>query len=137
MKRPKIVFVVALFLMAATLISAAVAISLLFPGTFLDRMWNLNRPAYAAFQVLGRASGALMVLVGLVTTAAATGLLRGNGWAWRLAIAIFAVNGLGDVVDLFLNRDLLKSGSGVLIAALFLAMLLRRNVEVYFQKPSN
>ena len=75
------------------------------------------------------------MIVGVATAVAAAGLLRGNRWAWQLAIIVFAMNGLGDVVSLFITRDLLKSGSGVLIAALFLTGLLRRNVRLFFLKP--
>jgi hypothetical protein len=134
MKRPTVVSVVAAFLLVATVMGAVLGTSLLFPGTFLDRLWELNKPAYAAFQVLGKASGVLLVVVGAATAAAAAGLLQGSRWGWQLAIAIFAMNGLGDAVSLFLTRDLFKSGSGVLIAALFLTGLFRRNVKVFFQK---
>ncbi len=129
--------IVAAFLFAATAIAAVVGASLLFPGTIMDQIWELNRPAYAAFHVLGKASGALMLLLGIATAFAGTGLLRRAKWAWWIAIILFAVNGLGDAVTLLTSRrDLLKSASGAVIAAIFLVSLLRPSVTAFFKQSA-
>jgi hypothetical protein len=75
-------------------IASVVATSLLFPGTLLDRLWELNKPAYAGIKVLGRASGVLLLLLGMATAAAGTGLLRGKKWACWLSIGVFVASGL-------------------------------------------
>jgi hypothetical protein len=67
--RPGAVSSVAVFLFTATAIASVVATSLLFPGTLLDRLWELNKPAYAGIEVLGRASGVLLLLLGMATAA--------------------------------------------------------------------
>jgi len=133
--RPKAVFVVAVFLFAATVMAAVAGTSLLFPETFLDRIWELNPQAHAGFKPLGRASGLLLLMLGVATGAAAAGLLRARRWAWLLAIAVFTLNGLGDFISLLIGGDLVKSGSGVLIAAIFLATLLRPRVAIFFEEP--
>lgn len=133
--RPLSVLIVAAFLFAATAIAVVVATSLLFPGTSLDRIWSLNQPAYAAFHVLGKASGLLLLLLAVGTAAAGAGLLRAAKWAWWLAILLFSINGLGDIITLLTpKRDLLKSGSGVVIAAAFLTCLCRPDVIAFFEK---
>jgi hypothetical protein len=69
-----------------------------------------------------------MLAVG--TAGAAVGLLRGRKWAWWFAVVLFAINGCGDLVSLFWTKEMLKSGSGVLIAGAFLIALSR--VKNYF-----
>lgn len=119
------------------LICLVVGLALLFPGTFLDRIWVYNRPAHAAFQTFGEAAGAGFVVLGLVVGATAWGLSYGRRWAWWLAILIFSLNGIGDLVGLLATHDLLRSGSGMVIAAGFLAVLLRSKVRTSFDRPAH
>lgn len=131
--RPLSISVIASFLLVATLIAAVVGTSLLFPGTFLDRIWELNKKAYAGFQALGRPSGLLLLLVGACTAYAGRGLLKGQNGARWVAIVLFAVNGLGDVVSLLRTAERFKSAAGALIAATFLICLLRPSVSAFFR----
>src|SRR5713101_2496914 len=104
-QRPKAVAVIAGFLFAATAIAAVVGSALLFPGKLLERLSELNKPGMAAFQMLGRVSGVLLLALALGTAGAATGLLRRRKWAWWFAVALFAVNGFGDLVGYYVTRD--------------------------------
>jgi hypothetical protein len=137
MAKPIPVALVAAFLWIAMLVSLVVGVALLFPGTFLDRIWVYNRPAHAAFQTIGKTSGVGFLVLGLVVGAAAGGLSCGRRWAWWLAILIFALNGIGDLVGLLATRDLLRSGSGFVIAVGFLLVLLHRNVRASFDQPAH
>jgi len=136
MAKPISVAIVAAFLWIAMLIGLAVGAALLFPGTILDRMWVYNQPAHAAFHAAGRTSGVGFLVLGLVVGVTAGGLSGGRRWAWWLAILIFALNGIGDLFGLLATRDLLRSGSGLVIAVGFLAVLLRRNARVSFDQPA-
>jgi hypothetical protein len=136
MAKPISVAIVAAFLWIAMLIGLAVGVALLFPGTFLDRMWVYNQPAQAAFQTAGRTSGFGFLVLGLVAGGTAVGLSSGRRWAWWLAILIFALNGIGDLFGLLATRDPLRSGSGLVIAIGFLAVLLRRNARAFFEQPA-
>lgn len=129
--RPKTIPIVAAFLFLATVMAVATGISLLFPGTVLDRLWALNRPAADAFQSLGRIPGVVLIALGAATAAAGIGLLRRKQWAWWFALALFAINGCGDLVSFFVTGDLLKSASGVALATLFLYALTRPAVRRY------
>jgi hypothetical protein len=135
--KPIPVALVAAFLWIAMLVSLVVGAALLFPGTFLDRIWVYNRPAHAAFQTVGKTSGVGFLVLGLVVGAAAGGLSCGRRWAWWLAILIFALNGIGDLVGLLATRDPLRSGSGFVIAVGFLLVLLHRNVRASFDQPAH
>ena len=127
--RPKTIPIVAAFLFLATVMAAATGTALLFPGTFLDGLWALNRPAAGAFRSLGRISGAPLIALGVATAAAGIGLLRRRKWAWWFAVALFAINGCGDLVSFLVTGDLLKSASGVAVAAVFLYALGRPAVR--------
>jgi hypothetical protein len=76
--RPISVSVIAAFLLAATFIAALVGTSLLFPGTFLHRIWELNKPAYAPFNGPGRISGLLLLLLGVCTAYAGQVCLKAS-----------------------------------------------------------
>jgi len=131
-QRPKAVSIVAGFLFAAAAIAGVVGCSLLFPGTRLDRLWELNKPGAAAFHALGRASGVLLLLLGGATLAVALGLLQRRNWAWWLGVVLFAMNAAGDAVSFVLTGDWLRSASGILISSAFLYALVRHPVRRYF-----
>ena len=126
MQRSTTASVVAAFLLLATSIATLVAVSLLVPGTPLDRIWYLNQPAYVVFKTLGRVSGLLLLILGVCTAAAAFGLLRGRRWARWLAIGLFGANGIGDLVSMAISGDRLRSTAGALIAGAFVFLLVRR-----------
>jgi hypothetical protein len=126
---PTTIPVVAAFIFAASAMAAVVGISLLAPSPFWNPLWNLNRPAYQAFEKLGTLPGFLFLVLSAVTAAAATGLLHRRRWAWWITVAIFSVNGCGDLVTLFVAHDLVRGGTGILIAGFFLFFLTRKRVR--------
>jgi len=134
--RPATVPVVAAFSCMATVLALLIGSSLLISGTLPDRIWALNPRARVVFSTHARPFGALLLIVALVAATTAIGLLRGRRWAWLLALATFAVNGLGDLGTLLFARDWLRGGSGILIAGLFLFCLLRPNVRAYFAEQA-
>jgi hypothetical protein len=135
-KSPAAVRTVALFLFLATAISSLTGSSLLFPQVAWHGLWQWNRPAYA-FLIeahLQTMAGVLLLALGMVTGIAGRGLLRGKRWAWWIAVVVFAANGLGDLLTLVVRRDVVKGGSGVLIASLFLFLLMRSGTRRWFAR---
>lgn len=114
----------------ATMASYA-AITLIWKGTALDRLWRLNPMAYKQLAPLGAKAGILflMLAVGLVT--AGYGWLRRRVWGWKLAIAIIAIQVLGDLINC-IRGDLLRGGTGVIIAGALLLFLLRPKIRAAF-----
>ncbi len=125
MKSPVGVVVIVGFLFAATGVAIVVGLALLFPGGLLDWLAQFNRPGVDQFQALGRWSGVFLLALGAATATTAIGLLRARHWAWWLAVGLFVVNGCGDIVSYFVTRDAWRSGSGVVICALFLYGMMR------------
>ena len=127
------VSIVAAFLFAAAATAAVAGCSLLFPGTLLDRLWDLNKAGEEAFRALGSAAGVFLLVLGAATLGAAFGLLRRRKWAWWLAVALFAINAAGDAASFVATGDWLRSASGILISSAFLYALTRRSVRRYFK----
>jgi hypothetical protein len=71
----------------------------------------------------------MLLVLGCATLGGASGLLRGRRWAWWFAVVLFIVNGLGDLVSLFVIHDWVRSGGGAAVGAAFVAALLQRRVR--------
>lgn len=111
-------------LFLAAIIAFITGFALLFPGPIWAEFWSLNPEAYRSFHRLGTTAEAVLFALGIVAAVTATGLLRRERWSWGIALLLFAVNGAGDFISLLRTEELLRFGSGVLIAAGFIALLL-------------
>jgi hypothetical protein len=130
--RPAAVLTVAVALFLAAGASCVTGISLLFPHSILSHIWELNRPAYIAFARLGRFPGLLLLALGALCCVIAIGLLRRKRWAWWAAVFLFSVHCLGDLVTVVFYGDVVKGGSGIVIASLFLFCLMMPTARQYF-----
>ncbi len=76
------------------------------PGGVLDSIWQLNPEAQAGFQEIGTWwSVLLMLVVGTACAGAAFGLSKRRPWGRKLAMAILAVNLVGDSVTAVVRHD--------------------------------
>ena len=107
------------------------ATTLLWRGTALDRIWVLNPIAYKRLAPLGYPVGILFLLLGVALSTAGIGWFQHRLWGWRLAVAIIAIQILGDVVNC-VRGDLLRGGIGVIIAGALLLFLLQTRVRAAF-----
>ena len=106
---------IGVFLFFGAVVASLAATTLLWRGTVLDRVWNLNPSAYKQLVPLGGTFGILFVLLGAALTTAGIGWVRRRLWGWRLAVIIIATQVLGDVVNC-VRGDWLRGGIGVIIA---------------------
>jgi hypothetical protein len=111
--------------------SSLAATTLLWRGTSLDRIWSLNPTAYRQIAPLGRIAGGLFLLLGLALAAAGIGWFRRRLWGWRLAVAIIAIQIVGDVTNC-IRGDWLHGGIGVVVAGALWLFLLRPAVKRAF-----
>lgn len=107
------------------------AITLLLRGTSLDHIWSLNPTAYGQLAPSGRSVGVLFLLLGVALAAAGIGWFRRRLWGWRLAVAIVAIQIVGNVINC-IRGDWLHGGIGVVIAGALLLFLLRPTVKKAF-----
>ncbi|MGB2601956.1 MAG: hypothetical protein WBC78_00065 [Candidatus Sulfotelmatobacter sp.] len=107
--------------------------TLIWRGTFLERIWILNPGAYRQLAPFGRTIGILFLMLGAILALAAAGWLRRRLWGWRLAVLIIATQVLGDLVSAF-RGDIVRGGVGVAIAGALLFYLWRPHIRSRFQR---
>jgi len=122
---------VGIFLFFGAVMASLAATTLLRRGMALDRIWDLNPIAYTRLSPLRYPVGILFLLLGAALTTAGIGWFRRRLWGWRLAVVIIAIQVLGDVVNC-LRGDLLRGGTGVIIAGALLLFLLQPKVRATF-----
>ena len=93
------------FFIFGGLMSGLTSIMLLFPGTALDSLWQLNPAAQAGFATMGKPAVLLMLAVCAACTTAALGLWRCARWGYWTALAILSINLIGDTTNFFLAHD--------------------------------
>ena len=129
--RPRGFVLVGAFFCFGFLVAAYAAITLFRPGTFLDRLWDLNRPAHLELAALGRIVAVPFAVLSMVLLSAAVGWFRRRYWGWLLGISVIATNLAADFVHALLG-DWLRSGVGTIIAGALLLYLTRPAVRAYF-----
>jgi hypothetical protein len=106
-------------------------VTLLWPGTILDRLWKLNISAHVQLLLMGRAIGFLFLVLGAALVATGVGWSRRRTWGWTLAVILLATQVTGDLASAAMG-EYLRGGAGLLIAGSLLFYLFRPNVKQVF-----
>lgn len=133
--RPRGITALGVFFAAGFLIALTSSVSLLFPGSFLEPMWQLNPRARTAFSSMGIWAPVLLITVSVACAVAAFGLWQGRRWGYRVATGLLIVNLVGDVANVALGTEP-RAIVGVPIVAALLFYLSRPGVRVFFSRPS-
>jgi hypothetical protein len=124
LKQPQLHYWFAAFFAFGAMMCLLTIVLLVFPGTKLDSLWNLNPDARVAFQLLGSWSVLLMLAVGTGCALTAISLCYGKLWGIRLALAILFINIIGDLVNVVIRYDY-RSLIGLPIAGVMIFYLAR------------
>jgi len=127
---------IGVFLFFGGVMAGLAATTLLLPGTPLDRAWTLNPTAYKQLSPQGTKVGILFLLLAVVLVVSGIGWFQRRLWGWRLAVAIIATQVIGDCVNV-VRGDLLRGGTGVIIAGALLLYLLRPRVRALFSSSTD
>jgi hypothetical protein len=120
-----------LFFFAASMATLA-AITLGWPGTFLDRAWELNQTGHAQLAPLGRVLAVPFFVLAAVALVAGIGWFKRRRWAWVIGVVGIAMNCAGDLVNMALG-EFWKGAVGVVIAGLLLIYMTRASLREYFE----
>jgi hypothetical protein len=97
------------FLLFGATMASLAGTTLTWPGTFVDQIWVLNPTAHKQLASLGKPAGILLLLLGATLALASAGWFKHRLWGWRLAVAVFATQVLGDLVNFFRGEAVLAS----------------------------
>jgi hypothetical protein len=121
------------FFAVATGITAVVGISLLLPGSALDAIWSIKPAEHEQLLRAGNLAAVGFVGLAAIMAVASLGAFRRRRWAWRLALIIFAINGVGDAARIALGAPA-EGTVGVAVVALIIFWLTRRRVRDMFAR---
>jgi hypothetical protein len=128
---PRGMTAIGIFLLFGTVMAFLAGTTLIWRGTFLDRMWALNPRAYDELAPLGKPAGFLFLSLAVALILAGTGWLKRRQWGWRLAVAIIGIEVLGNFVNVFFGH-VVQGLVGVAIAGALLLYITRPYVRATF-----
>jgi hypothetical protein len=121
-----------LFFTAAAALCVVAGFTMIFPDTPLSAVWRIKPGEFAQLLELRPWTSIGFLLLsgwmGLTAWACLNGCLRG----WRMAIAIFAANGLGDAVQIFAGR-VIEGFIGITVVVAIVVWLTRPQVKAAFE----
>ena len=124
---PKGLKAIGIIFMFLSIFPLVLGLALLIPGTLskqiIDFLDSIKHQNFA----FGWPFGILLIVVGLITLISSLGFLKGKKWAWWAMIILFAINGLSQLADMP------KGLFGLLIAALLIYYLTRKNIRESFE----
>jgi hypothetical protein len=131
--RPLLFTAIGVFLFFGNVMASLAAITLIWRGTVLDRIWVLNPRGLLQLAPFGKLVGISFLMLGAALALAGVGWFRRRLWGWRLCVAIIATQVMGDLVNC-LRGDFLRGGVGFAIAGALLIHLLRPEIRAYFRE---
>lgn len=133
MARPFGIFLIALFFAVATGILLGAGGALLLPGSKFETIWTLYPARRALLMPYRLWLGPGFLVLAVATAAASAGCFRRRLWGWWIAVAIFALNGLGDVAQLALGH-FLEGGVGIAASGATIFYLSRLRLRGVFER---
>jgi len=132
-KRPLGIAALSVFFLVGSLISFTAGVMLLVQGGVLEPMWRLNPHGHEGLLRIGLWGVVLLFGAATLCAAAAIGLWRRAGWGHKIAIALIAINLLGDLVNTILGTEP-RAIVGVPITLALLFYLMTKRVRNYFAR---
>lgn len=120
-----------IFLFFGAAMASFAGMTLLRPGTVLDRAWSFNPDAHIQLTALGRWIGIPFLLLACTLALAGVGWFRQRLWGWRLAVVIIATQVVGGLVRIVTGR-FLEGFVALFISAALLAYLSRPLTRAVF-----
>lgn len=129
--RPVGLFLIAVFLILGVCMLCLSAFTLLFPGTGLDVIWEINPDGHKQMMVYSKPVGIGMLALAIFFIVAITGWNRRKMWGWWCVTGIFIANGIGDIARMF-TGDIAGGILGIVVAGLIVFYLTRPGIKQLF-----
>src|SRR5262249_28431634 len=126
LKRPGGFIPLGIFFFFAVTMASLASITLGWPGTFLDRAWELNKSGHAQLMPLGRIIALPFGVLAVIALIAGIGWFKRRRWAWMIGVLGITVNCVGDLFNMAFG-EFWKGAAGVVIAGLLLIYMTRRD----------
>jgi hypothetical protein len=123
---------IGIFLIWGAFMAALAGITLVFPGTWLDRIWVLNPAGHAGLMALPKPVRLLFPVLALALLCAGVSWLKRRFWGWMLAAVLVAGNLIGDLARLA-QGDWLGGSVGVAVAGALLFYIARPGTRSFFR----
>jgi Predicted membrane protein (DUF2127) len=107
------------------------AVSLTFPGSFLEPIWRLNPKAHEGFTHIGSWAIVLMIAVSIACLLTMIGLWRRRRWGYWLAVFMLVMNLGGDVLNVIIGTEP-RAVIGVPVVTVILIYLMRKQTRNHF-----
>ena len=133
MKRPFGISALGVFSLVGAVLAGVSAVSLAFPGSALEPMWQLNPRGH---QGLVHMHGWAILLLAVVSGACALtgiGLLGLRRWGYALAVAGLAIHVVGDLFNVVSGTEP-RAIIGIAIVVALLVYLSRPHVKSAFRR---
>lgn len=131
MKRPLGIAALTVFSLAAAVVAGVSAISLAFPGSPLEPMWQLNSRGHQAFARMHGWAVLLLAGVSGMCVIAGIGLWRRRPWGYAIAVAGLSAHLLGDILSVVSGTEP-RAIIGIPIVVALLVYLSRSYVRSAF-----
>jgi hypothetical protein len=132
-QRPLGVIALVTLFAVGTCASLISAVSLMFPGSFLEPIWQLNPHAREGFSHIGAWAIMLMLAVCVACALTAIGLWRGCWWGYWLAVLMLLTNLAADLINVITGSER-RAIAGIPVVLFILAYLLRNEFRDRFQR---
>lgn len=131
-KRSRTQIALASFFMIAALICLVAAFTVFYPETPLSAIWWVKPDTFAQLVELSPWTEIGFLLLSGLMGATAWGCFQRRAWGWKMAVAIFAANGAGDLAQILTGR-ILEGALGIAVIVAVVLWLTRPKVRSPFQ----
>jgi hypothetical protein len=131
MKRPLGIAALCVFSFVGAVLAGVAAISLAFPGSPLEPMWQLNPRGHQGFVHMHGWAVPLLAVVSGVCGAVGIGLWRRRRWGYAIAVAGLSIHLVGDTLSVLSGAEP-RAIIGIPIVATLLVYLSRPRIRGAF-----
>jgi hypothetical protein len=132
MRRPFGIAALSVFSLVGAVLAGVSAISLAFPGSPLEPMWQLNPRGHHGLARMGSWAVVLLAVVSGACGATGVGLWRLRRWGHAFAIVGLSIHLVGDILNVLSGTEP-RAIIGIPIVVVLLVYLSRPHVRIVFR----